>query len=477
MAPNIEYLSSSNQKTAMMLRGLDMSLKSFHSPNRRFVVQTQRYTRTSKIVVGSVSRKQSDIRTGRSAKDVITRYYECYNEKNIDEVLKLFSEDVVYEDLIYQEPFQGKQSVAAYFTKIGNLVPKDIKFVVDDITESDERKCGVLWHVELESEKDGLVDLPFSRGCSFYVLNEQGEISFARDIVEPAIKPGESALKGINTVAPLIRKLGNRANPAFVVSADGKNLVHAGLMFGFSISYILVVLFSTIPPGSPIYQTNPDDLERILHESYNFFYVNMVLGSMGLNVVPNIAENPVDEGLFNLINAWSLMFLPLWVADPKGKSVDWTTKGRLWFGTMFLTNVFLPFYMTLRLIPDIYRVESAGDNYSDSNDGGPEGLQPGKTGSKIIASTSLLVGIVSLGWIAVGRPEYSLTERLDFLTTEFTTDRVFWAFCLDACLYSVWQYWILSDLKAPMWQRLVPFYGLAAWILKPQGQEKSYLSE
>jgi len=453
----------------MMFVSSNMKLRQLHTASRRFVSQTRSNARVLNVV-GSVSGKPSDIRTDRSAKEVITRYYECYNEKNIDEVLKLFSEDVIYEDLIYQEPFKGKQSVAAYFTKIGNLVPKDIKFVVDDITENDERKCGVLWHVELESEKEGLVELPFSRGCSFYVVDEQGQISFARDIVEPAIKPGESALKGITTVAPLIRKLGNKANPKFVASPDGKNLVHAGLMFGFSISYILIVLFSTIPPGYPIYQTNPEDLERILHESYNFFYINMLLGNVGLNVVPNIAENPVDEGLFNLINAWSLVFLPLWVADPKGKSVNWNTKLRLWFGTMFLTNVFLPFYMSLRLIPDIYRLDTDEIDL-ESNDGGPKGIQPGSIASKIIASTSLLVGIVSVGWIAVGRPEYSLIDRLDFLTSEFTTDRVFWAFCLDACLYSVWQFWILSDLEAPMWQRLTPFYGLAAWLLKPEDQE------
>ncbi len=36
---------------------------------------------------------------------------------------------------------------------------------------------------------------PFSRGCSFYTLNQQGQIAKARDLVEGSVKPGASALK------------------------------------------------------------------------------------------------------------------------------------------------------------------------------------------------------------------------------------------------------------------------------------------
>lgn len=32
------------------------------------------------------------------------------------------------------------------------------------------------------------------------------QIVFARDIVEPSIKPGDAALKGISLVAPLVRR-------------------------------------------------------------------------------------------------------------------------------------------------------------------------------------------------------------------------------------------------------------------------------
>lgn len=408
--------------------------------------------------------------TRATAKDVVTTYYQAYNAKDIDQVLSLFSDDVIYEDLIYQEPFRGKAEVATYFENIGELVPKDIKFVVDDITEGSDR-CGVMWHVEIESDNDGLVELPFSRGASFYRIHpDTKKIVFARDLVEPALKPGGAALKGITAVAPLIRKLGKKANPANIATPDGKNLVQAGLMYGFSASYILVVLLSNIPPGSPLYHTDIADIERIMHESFNFFYVNILMDSIGLpTVVPNIAEHPVDEGIFNFINAWSLMFLPLMVADPKGSSIPWKNKLQLWIGVMFLTNVFMPFYMSQRLVPDLY---TSSESSEDSRELPPETLDKGNIGSIGIGIVSCAVASISIAWIAFGRPEYSSTDRIEFFVSQFTQNRVFWAFCLDALLYSVWQCWILSDAQAPSWQKVTPLFGLVGFLLTSSSQEQ-----
>jgi hypothetical protein len=44
-------------------------------------------------------------------------------------------------------------------------------------------------HVEVDGN-----EFPFSRGASFYEINEQGQIQYSRDLVEPALKPGSSAL-------------------------------------------------------------------------------------------------------------------------------------------------------------------------------------------------------------------------------------------------------------------------------------------
>ena len=44
-------------------------------------------------------------------------------------------------------------------------------------------------HVDLNGN-----EFPFSRGVSFYEVDASGKIVAARDLVEPAVKPGSSAL-------------------------------------------------------------------------------------------------------------------------------------------------------------------------------------------------------------------------------------------------------------------------------------------
>lgn len=81
----------------------------------------------------------------RTAREAALAYYDSYNSKQMGAVLELIAEDCVYEDLIYQDPFVGRAAIAAYFRKIEALVPPDIKFCVEDITEGDPRRCGVRW--------------------------------------------------------------------------------------------------------------------------------------------------------------------------------------------------------------------------------------------------------------------------------------------------------------------------------------------
>lgn len=49
--------------------------------------------------------------------------------------------------------------------------------------------AGMCRHVEVNGH-----EFPFSRGASFYELNADGQIVYGRDLVEPALKPGSSAL-------------------------------------------------------------------------------------------------------------------------------------------------------------------------------------------------------------------------------------------------------------------------------------------
>ena len=301
-------------------------------------------------------------------------------------------------------------------------------------------------HVEL----DGVAQFPFSRGVSFYEINDEGRIIFARDIVEPALKPGSAALGGISLVAPLVRRLGPAADPANVpFAALGMAVFYAG--------YIFYVLVSPNAPGLPAWQTSPETLKAVLHESLNFFYVNIALAALHLNPVPSVAEHPVDEALFNFVNAWSLMMLPTWVADPKSFRVP--NKFAIWIGTLFLTNVFLPMYMTLRLVP----TPQEGENEPST------GLP---WYSPLVGGVALAVGVVSVAWAAAARPEYGdLVDRVQYLRDHASSDRVFWAFCVDAGLYSVWQAWLLGAAGARPLQRFVPFLGMTHWLLTTKGDE------
>lgn len=171
-----------------------------------------------------------------------------------------------------------------------------------------------------------------------------------------------------------------------------------------------------------------------------------------------MAEHPVSEALFNFVNAWSLMMWPAWAADPLGAGVAPKTKQSLFVGTMFLTNVFAPIYMALRLVPEGLGAGAAA----------PAPALPSY--APAFGAVALGVGAFSLAWAAAARPEYGdLAARAAFLADQATTDRVTFAFLVDCGVYSWFQAWLLGDAGARPWQRFTPFFGMAAWLLeRPQ---------
>ena len=48
-------------------------------------------------------------------------------------------------DMIYLEPFKGNTEIRKYFDKVTSIVPGDLQFFVEDITDGDPRKVGVKW--------------------------------------------------------------------------------------------------------------------------------------------------------------------------------------------------------------------------------------------------------------------------------------------------------------------------------------------
>ena len=55
------------------------------------------------------------------------------------------AEDCEYHDMIYLEPFVGKDQIRGYFKKVTSIVPRDLKFSLEEISGGDPRFVGVKW--------------------------------------------------------------------------------------------------------------------------------------------------------------------------------------------------------------------------------------------------------------------------------------------------------------------------------------------
>ncbi|XP_072962289.1 uncharacterized protein [Typha angustifolia] len=88
--------------------------------------------------------------------------------------------------------------------KFTESMSTDLQFVIDDISNEDTLAIGVTWHLEWQGRP-----FPFSKGCSFYrleILDGKRQIVYGRDCVEPATKPGETALVLIRAVTWILQR-------------------------------------------------------------------------------------------------------------------------------------------------------------------------------------------------------------------------------------------------------------------------------
>ncbi|KAI5064967.1 hypothetical protein GOP47_0019662 [Adiantum capillus-veneris] len=135
---------------------------------------------------------------------IVEEFYACINRRDFDSVKDLIAEDCVYEDLVFPKPFVGRKAIIEFFQKFTAAVSSDLQFVIDDISREDPFCVGVTWHLEWTGKA-----FPFSKGCSFYRLtmnHGRQQIIYARDCVEPAVKPGDSVLVVIRAVSALLKK-------------------------------------------------------------------------------------------------------------------------------------------------------------------------------------------------------------------------------------------------------------------------------
>lgn len=133
-------------------------------------------------------------------------FFECWNRRDMEAAVLLFSEDVVYEDTVYPEVFEGRDALRFHLLRVADAVPDSFRFVIDDLSSgsAEATAVGARWHVELA---DGTA-LPFTRGCSFYKFNDQGLINSGFDCVEPSLKPGSASLALLSVASRVLRFMG-----------------------------------------------------------------------------------------------------------------------------------------------------------------------------------------------------------------------------------------------------------------------------
>lgn len=413
-------------------------------------------------VSGTRTSSDSSPALSSSARDTVLAFYDAINRRDIDGAASCIGENCRYEDLIYPEPFVGQEVVQTFFKKITSNMPDELEFVIDEITGAAGDTVGLTWHVQLRAEGGrGPVPFPFGRGCSFYRVNAQGKIVYARDAVEPATKPGSAALKVLTAVTPLIKAIGP-------VAADPR-ATRPLPWFALYAAYWALVMLNPNAPGDAIYATSRETLEHVTHMSMNFFYVNNLLHEAGITVVPNVAEHPTEEALFNFANAWSLMWLPLMLNDKECPSK--VNKLSWWTGVMFLTNIFMLPWMAIRVGPDGEGASLSSSPTAADTQGGSESAKKGSIDvqlvGRIFGITALVIAGVSAYWFAEGRPEVAATdlvERTAFFTSLVRTDRVSFAFLVDMACYAAYQILLMGEQGAPAALRFTPFVGQAIWL-------------
>ncbi|KAE8702316.1 Gag protease polyprotein [Hibiscus syriacus] len=140
----------------------------------------------------------------QDAAEVVRRFYAGINGRDLASVEPLIAEKCVYEDLIFPRPFIGRKEILEFFKSFMDSISKDLQFAIEDISAEDSSAVGVTWHLEWKGKV-----FPFSKGCSFYrleMVDGTRQIVYGRDVVEPAIKPGKTALGAIRAVTWVLQQ-------------------------------------------------------------------------------------------------------------------------------------------------------------------------------------------------------------------------------------------------------------------------------
>lgn len=408
----------------------------------------------SKIIgntgVGYVDAGEADSSTLTNGATAVERYFDAWNRRDMEDAVSCFADDCEYEDTQYADAFCGKEKLETHLLRVAECLPRTFAFAIDDFVV-DNANVGVRWHLETE---DGDA-LPFTRGCSFYKLDERGLINYGFDVPEPAVVKTGGLDLFLDSVATSVSTEPIRMIPILMWAA-----------------YMWIVFFSDgILPGANALMLEQRTWEEVINLSINFFLVSPILH---LPFSPLV--HPMLEGVFNLLLSWAAMFAGFLSDDREDKPNLFPMLPAV-AGMQFLTSAFLLPYLALRTSENL---DIAADGvFEDDLD-----TIPGTLGEfRGLGALMGAVGSGSIVWFFIGRPEFGqFGERYSTFIDLLSIDRVGSSFVVDLAIFALFQGWLVDDdmrrrgvdvdsgemAVLRNTAKFVPFFGLAAYLsLRP----------
>lgn len=97
----------------------------------------------------------------------------------VDEAIKFYAPDIVYQDFNYPQPIRGLSNVEVFVREWGDF--PGVEFQLQDWSDGD-RACCFTWKVLVNGK-------PGPQGISFYETNGDGKITYIRDTPAPSFPP------------------------------------------------------------------------------------------------------------------------------------------------------------------------------------------------------------------------------------------------------------------------------------------------
>ena len=393
------------------------------------------------IVVNGTVGQEGNNNNDLTKLSVVERYFDAWTCGDMNEASSYFDPNCSMRDLQYDDAFAGRDEFEKHLLRVKDCLPNTFDFVVDDIAIN-SYKAGVLWHVENNGSP-----LAFTRGCSFYTINE------SNGLIQGGFEIPEKAPPKLGYLKTLSSKF--EAEPVRYLPA------------AIWIAYMYTLFISEgILPGVNALALEQRTWEEVRDLSLNFFLVAPLLKLPFSPVV-----HPMLEGVFNLLLSWAAMFAGF-LSDERRDKPNLLPFGPILVGMQFF-RFLLPYVFTRSVETNTmaYQEDIDGDLQAKVAEWRPLGLFLGG------------VGTSSIFWGLFARQEefgIEFSDRYASFIDLLSIDRVGSSFIVDLVIFAVFQGWFVDDDLKRRGVALnemgtlrnvatyVPFFGLATYLtLRP----------